>query len=164
MTDFEDRFFALLTEVMDLIGRTEEEALRVGEFTNLSRSEMHTLKNIGLYDTKTMGETAAQLNVTTGTLSVQIDRLVKKNYVIRQRREEDRRVVELKLSKKGKLAYRMHDRFNRLLLENILEPLDSEGQEALYQTLARVQDYLEEQHTKYTARKAEKKQKEKENV
>lgn len=153
MTELEQRIFKLLTEVMDLIGQTEEEVLNRGQFSNLSRSEMNTLKKIGLYDTKTMSETAELLNVTKGTLSVQVDRLVRKGYIVRKRRAEDRRVVEMRLTKKGKLAYRVHDRFNRLLLESILEPLDENQQEVMHDTLARVEDYLQLQYLKYSERK-----------
>lgn len=153
MTDFEHEFYQLLSGVMDLIGRTEEEALEAGAFDNLSRSEMHTLTTIGPYEEKSMGESASQIGVTTGTLTVQIERLVKKGYVIRQRKASDRRVVLLRLSKRGKIACRMRNKFNRLLLEHILEPLNHEEQKILFHSVKRVDEYLQEQRKKYAARK-----------
>ena len=152
MTEFETEFYELLTGVMDLIGRTEEEALTKGEFSNLSRSEMHTLRSIGIYETRSMGETAGILGVTTGTLTVQMDRLVRKGYVIRRRKPEDRRVVELRLSRSGKLACRMQDRFNRLLLQNVLEPLDEKERELLFRSVQRIDLFLKDQYKKYAER------------
>ncbi len=156
MTEFESEFYELLTDIMDLIGRTEEEALMKGEFSNLSRSEMHTLQSIGLYETRSMGETAAILGVTTGTLTVQIDRLVRKGYVERRRKEEDRRVMEVRLTRSGKLACRMHNRFNRLLLQNMLEPLDESEQQLLYRSMQRIDGFLKEQYRKYAEREVRK--------
>lgn len=152
MTDFEREFLDLLNEVMDMIGRTEDEVLTAGRFQDLSRSEMHTLKAIGPYEVKTMGETAKLLKITTGSLSVQMDRLVKKGYVLRRKKTEDRRVVELKLSKKGKLVCRLHDRFSHLLLDYLLEPFDLEEQEVLFRAMMRVDTYLNMQYGKYKSR------------
>ncbi len=152
MTEFESKFYDLLTEIMDLIGRTEEEALIKGEFNNLSRSEMHTLQSIGIYETRSMGETAQILGVTTGTLTVQINRLVRKGYVERHRKTEDRRVMELRLTRDGRLACRMHNRFNRLLLQNMLEPLETEEQELLFRSMQRIDLFLKDQYKKYSER------------
>lgn len=149
MNEFEREFYKLFREILDLVTRTEEEALLTGRFKNLSRSEMQTLQSIGLYETRSMGETAQILGVTTGTLTVQVDRLVRKGYVERRRRPEDRRVVELTLTREGKLACRMHTQFNRLLLRYILEPLDEDEKKLLYGSMRKVDRYLREKYRHY---------------
>ena len=60
---------------------------------------MHTIEAIGMYK-KTTTEVAKELSITVGTLTIAINRLVKKEYVERIRSEDDRRVVKLGLTKK----------------------------------------------------------------
>jgi len=107
MDEYEKRVNQLMLDIFDRILVTEEKALSKGYFHDLSVAEMHTLEGIGLYSSRTMSETAATLEVTTGTLTVAIDRLVRKGYVERHRDLIDRRVVRIQLTKRGKLAYRM---------------------------------------------------------
>ena len=142
----------LLMNILDQIHLTEQEALIKGYFSDLTTTEMHTLQAIGLYDSPSMGETAQNLGVTTGTLTVSITRLVSKGYVVRERLPEDRRVVRLQLTRKGKLASRIYTKFHRLLVDNLLEPLDEEEQRVLLDALRRVSVYVNEQFQKYQNR------------
>lgn len=100
MMSYEKQVNALLLDIYDKILVTEEKALRKGSFKDISVAEMHTLEGIGLYGNRTMSETAATLGITTGTLTVAIDRLVRKGYVERHRDQNDRRVVRIQLTKK----------------------------------------------------------------
>lgn len=112
----------LLMNILEQINLTEQEALLKGYFSDLTTTEMHTLQAIGLYDSPSMGEAANTLGVTTGTLTVSISRLVSKGYVTRQRMPEDRRVVRLQLTRKGKLASRIYTKFHKLLVDNLIAP------------------------------------------
>ncbi|MCK9252137.1 MAG: MarR family transcriptional regulator [Clostridiales bacterium] len=150
MNDYEKRVNQLMLEIFDHILVTEEKALSRGNFSDLSVAEMHTLEGIGLYDSKTMSETAAALEITTGTLTVAVDRLVRKGYVERRRDPHDRRVVRVRLTKKGKLAYRMHNKFHTLLVDRLTNPLDQDQQQILLATLERIARFVNEQYKHYT--------------
>ncbi|HBP37777.1 MAG TPA: MarR family transcriptional regulator [Clostridiales bacterium] len=128
---------------------TEEKALNKGYFHDLSVAEMHTLEGIGLYGNRTMSETAATLGITTGTLTVAIDRLVRKGYVERQRDSADRRVVRIALTKKGKLAYRMHNKFHTLLVDRLTSPLDEKQRQVLLDTLLGISGFISAQYRRY---------------
>jgi DNA-binding MarR family transcriptional regulator len=138
-----------MLDIFDKILVTEELALSKGYFKDLSVAEMHTLESIGLYEAKTMSETAAALGVTTGTLTVAVDRLVRKNYVQRRRDDHDRRVVRVQLTRQGKLAYRMHHKFHTLLVDRLIEPLDENQREIFLSTLQSISDFVNEQSRKY---------------
>jgi len=125
--------------------------LRKGNFRDLSVAEMHTLEGIGLYGSWTMSETAATLGITTGTLTVAIDRLVRKNYVDRNRDPADRRVVRIELTHKGKLAYRMHNKFHTLLVDRLTSPLSEMQQQSLLDTLQGIALFINEQYQRYMA-------------
>ncbi|MHB8962274.1 MAG: MarR family winged helix-turn-helix transcriptional regulator [Saccharofermentanales bacterium] len=149
MNDYDVRVNELLVRIFDEILVTEEKALQVGSFGDLSTSEMHTLEGIGLYDARTMTETAEILSVTTGTLTVAVDRLVRKGYVDRQRDLLDKRIVRIRLTKKGKLAYRLHLKFHTLLVDRITKPLAEHERNLLLRVLTSVALFIEEQDQKY---------------
>ena len=149
MDDYESRLSNVLLDIFDGILITEEKALRTGRFSDLTIAEMHTLESVGLYDAKTMSETAAELGVTTGTLTVAIDRLVRKGYVVRHRDNADRRVVRVTLTRKGKLAYRIHNKFHRLLVERITEGMSDERRAILMDMLDSISGFIREQVKRY---------------
>jgi DNA-binding MarR family transcriptional regulator len=152
MNDYESKINRLLLDIFDKILVTEEKALSKGTFRDLSVAEMHTLEGIGLYGSRTMSETAATLGITTGTLTVAIDRLVRKNYVDRNRDPADRRVVRIELTHKGKLAYRMHNKFHTLLVDRLTDPLSADQQGTLLETLQGIAQFINEQYQRYMAK------------
>jgi len=106
-----------LVSVFNDILVIEESELKKSQFKDLSITEMHTIEAIGMYKKKTTTEVAKELSITVGTLTIAINRLVKKEYVERIRSEDDRRVVKLGLTKKGKLLYRVHQHFHREMVK-----------------------------------------------
>jgi DNA-binding MarR family transcriptional regulator len=146
----EHDFAQSLLNIFDNVLITEEKALSKGYFADLSIAELHTLDAIGPYEARAMSETASRLGITTGTLTVAIDRLVKKGYVDRNRDTKDRRVVRIHLTRRGKLAYRMHTKFHALLVRRIMEPLNTEQQELLTRTIQNIDQYVSEQYHKYS--------------
>jgi len=138
-----------LVRIFENVVLTEEKSLQAGYFSDLSIAEMHTLTAIGPYQSRTMTKTAEDLGITTGTLTVAIDRLVKKGYVIRQRDTKDKRVVRISLTRNGKLACRMNSKFHRVLAKRILEGYNEEDREHLIRLVGEIDAYVEEQLHKY---------------
>ena len=149
MDDYDLKINELLLDIFDKVLLTEEKALSRGNFSDLSVAEMHTLESIGLYGNRTMSETAATLGVTTGTLTVAVDRLVRKSYVERRRDTQDRRVVRIALTRKGKLAYRMHSKFHTLLVDRIVSPLNETERAILLNMLQGISVFVGDQYRRY---------------
>ncbi len=129
---------SIFNEVLDI----EEDALKGSEFSDISISEMHTIEAIGLYAEHTSSEVAKKLAITAGTLSVAIRSLVNKGYVVRQRMEDDRRVVKLGLTKKGKLVYRLHNKFHREMVKRTIEGMEEDEVEVLLKGLKNLHGFL----------------------
>lgn len=141
-TDFEavnDYLVNIFSDILTI----EESELKKSRFNDLSITEMHTIEAIGMYRKKTTSEVARDLSVTVGTLTIAINRLVKKGYVERIRSEDDRRVVKLGLTKNGKLIYRIHQHFHRQMVKNILRNMDNEEETALLKALKNLHDFLQ---------------------
>ena len=131
-----------LVSVFNDILTIEESELKKSQFKDLSITDMHTIEAIGMYKKKTTSEVAKELSITVGTLTTAINKLVKKDYVERIRSEDDRRVVKLGLTKKGKLLYRVHQHFHREMVKNILDGMATDEQQALLAALKNLHDFL----------------------
>ena len=70
--------------------------------------------------------------------------LVKKGYVQRIRSEEDRRVVLVSLTEKGKRAFAHHKRFHDAMIREVLKGLDEKEQEVLRRSLLNLMAFFEE--------------------
>jgi DNA-binding MarR family transcriptional regulator len=73
-----------------------------------------------------MKELAEKMGITTGTLTVNIDKLEKTGYVERRPNENDRRSYYVGLSAKGEEAYRRHHELHLALTSEILSELSPE--------------------------------------
>lgn len=132
-----------LVSVFNDILVIEEAELQKSQFNDLSITEMHTIEAIGMYRKKTTSEVAKELSITVGTLTTAINRLVKKGYVERIRSEDDRRVVKLGLTKKGKLLFRVHQYFHRQMIKQVLKDMNDEEEEVLLKALKNLHDFLQ---------------------
>ena len=93
-----DALVSLFNDVMDI----EQKAIITEQFKDITNNDMHVIDAIGIGNPKNMSTIAKELSVTVGTLTIAINSLVKKGYVTRQRSNEDRRVVYISLSDKGR--------------------------------------------------------------
>lgn len=70
---------SLFVEVFNDILLIEQKTLKSGVLSDLSVTEIHTIEAIGYKDSRTMSEVANDLNITVGTLTTAINKLIKKN-------------------------------------------------------------------------------------
>lgn len=136
----------LLIEVFNDILTIEENALKNGAFKDISVTEVHTIEAIGMYIPKTMSDVARKLNITVGTLTVAINNLVKKGYVKRKRSEIDRRVVKISLTNKGRLIYRVHEKFHSDMIKAIIVGLSEQETQVFNKALINISDFLIEKY------------------
>lgn len=134
----------VLVKLFRDINSIEERALRTGEYRDVTANDIHVIEAIGMGDAKNMTSVARELEVTTGTLTISINGLVKKGYVNRSRSEEDRRVVLISLSEKGTRAYLHHQKFHEQMIDAVLEGLSKEEQRVLEQALKRLNRFFRE--------------------
>lgn len=132
----------LLVEVYDDVNHIEEYSIKQGTFRDLSITEIHTIEAVGLYGSKTMSEVAAELEITTGTLTTAVDKLVKKGYLVRSRSNTDRRIVNVSLTKRGKLAYRIHEKFHLDMVRAVMLDFTTQEEELLLRGLRKLNLHL----------------------
>ena len=110
----------LFNDIWDLEG----DAILTGEFEDISNNDMHIIEAIGLGEGNNMSAIAKKLRITVGSLTTSMNSLVKKKYVVRERSEEDRRIVNIRLTEKGERAYHCHANYHKKMVEAVAEKLD----------------------------------------
>jgi|SRR5471030_51889 len=136
----------LLVQLFNDVLQIEERSLKNGILSDLSITEIHTIDAIGMYTEKTMSEVAQKLKINVSTLTTAINKLIKKDYVERKRIEEDRRVVLVKLTRKGKLASRLHQKFHGEMINNAIAGLSIKEEDILISSLNKINDFFKEKY------------------
>ena len=134
-----DILVKLFQEILDV----ESKALITSEFKDISVNDMHIIEAIGEREPKNMSSVAKIMSVTVGTLTIAINSLVKKGYVHRERSEEDRRVVLISLTEKGKKANAHHMKFHDGMIQAVLKDLNEEQQEVLVKALMNLRTFFD---------------------
>lgn len=116
----------ILVHLFNDIWGLEEKAVITEEFKDLTNNDMHIIEAVGLGDGNNMSTIAKKLGITVGSLTTSMNSLVNKKYAVRHRSEEDRRIVNIKLTEKGEMAYHHHAEFHRKMVEAVVETLDEE--------------------------------------
>ena len=132
----------ILVNLFNEIVKLEEEAIITDEFKDITNNDMHIIEAVGLSGENTMSVVAKKLGITAGSLTTSVNSLVNKKYVIRQRNEEDRRVVFLKLTEKGKRAYEHHREYHRQMTEAVISRLDEAEVPILIKTLTGLSEFF----------------------
>lgn len=132
----------VLVKLFRDINNIEEQAVKTGEFKELTVNDMHVIEAIDIHEPRNMTSVARILMVTTGTLTISVNGLVKKGFVERTRSEEDRRVVLISLTEKGRKAFAQHERFHQNMIANVIADLSSQEQEVLQKALVNLNSFF----------------------
>ncbi|WP_428568786.1 MAG: MarR family winged helix-turn-helix transcriptional regulator [Solidesulfovibrio sp. DCME] len=106
--------------------------------SGLTLPQMHTLEILGADGDLRMTELASRMGVTTGSLTVLVDRLERGGYVARKPHETDRRSIRVGLTEEGARLFAEHHALHERLTQEILCALTPEEGQALAGMLARL--------------------------
>jgi DNA-binding MarR family transcriptional regulator len=147
MTDYQaqelNRFFV---ETFNQILAWEERALNATGLTSLSVKELHILDTtfrLQQQEQNTMSQIAAALDISVGALTTAVNTLVKKGYLTRAGRAQDRRIVLVELTKSGHHANEMHTGFHQEMIAQVGAVLQEPELEMLTSSLQRLTDFFE---------------------
>jgi DNA-binding MarR family transcriptional regulator len=124
-----------IVEFYEKLSSWEHEVVRGSDLTP---NQMHAIEIIGHEKSLRMKELAEKLGVTTGTLTVTVDRLEHKGLIERQPHETDRRSYRVVLTPDGKKHFKKHHEFHVKLTEEIVSALTPEELECFNVVLGKV--------------------------
>ena len=136
----------LFVETFDAILQVEEKSLKQVGGGNLSIAEFHTLDCIGSGEDcrRTVGEIAETLGVTVPTVTVCVNKLVKKGYVTKTRSEKDARIAIIELTAVGKKMNRLHRFFHEQMILSIGNEFSSEEMDCLLRCMRKLNEFFGE--------------------
>lgn len=137
----------VLVYLFNEIWELEERAIITDEFKDITTNDMHVLEAVGLTGNN-MSAIAKKLNITVGSLTTAMNSLVKKHYVDRSRSEEDRRVVNIRLTSKGRKAYDHHKEFHNQMTEAVIRHLSGQEVEVLAHALDNLSEFFRNYESK----------------
>jgi len=124
-----------IVEFYEKLSNWEHEVVRGSDLTP---GQMHAIEIIGHEESLRMKELAERLGVTTGTLTVTVDRLERKGLIERRPHETDRRSFRVVLTEAGAEHFARHHAFHLKLTEELTAPLTGDEMKTFEQLLKKV--------------------------
>ncbi len=125
----------LLIEFYERFSSWEQGVVRE---SGLTLPQMHTLEIIGAAGELRMKELAEKMGVTTGSLTVLVDRLVRAGLVERRPDERDRRSIRVGLTPEGRKHFEEHHQLHLQLSQDISGALSPEEAERFPEMLRKI--------------------------
>ena len=97
-----------------------------------------TIEIVGHSGPIKMKDLADKIGVTTGTLTVAVDRLEEKNLLVRKPHEKDRRAYLIDLTEAGQAYFEQHHNFHIKMTQEIVAGLTEEEQAVFADILEKV--------------------------
>lgn len=147
MKPFEEQLNEVIVDTYRSILRVEENILKRSDKTDLSISEIHMLEAVGKGKDRrrTISELAEVLNITLPSVTVAINKLMKKGYVEKVRGEEDGRIVYVSLTRQGRRIDSAHRYFHESMVRSIIRDMTESEMQALYKGVMKLDAFLKEQ-------------------
>ena len=147
MDAFSSALNELLVDTYRSIMTVEEEMLRQTGKLDLSIGEMHMIEYIAgdREQGRTISQIARYLDLSLPSVTIAINKLVKKNYVEKVRCEEDGRRVFVKVTRMGSKANAVHRYFHEQMLRAVLREIREEDRAPLMRGVESINHFFREQ-------------------
>ncbi len=143
MEAFSRQLNDILVDTFRVILKVEEEAIKQADH-DLSISEVHLLESVGKGENRdrTISDIAENLGITSPSVTIAINKLVKKGYVEKLRSPVDGRMVFVVLTEQGKKMEAAHRFFHERMVRNLAGDLNEEERESLYHGMVKLNDFF----------------------
>ena len=127
-----DKMTSILVEFCERFYGWEASVAKLGK---LSAAQLRTICVIGRNENIRMKDIADRMELTTGTVTVMIDRLQQMGLVERRRNESDRRSYKILLSERGRKYYDEHRKRQRELVRKLANKVSESDRETTERVL-----------------------------
>lgn len=138
------------TYVANLTMVIEERTMDTKQIPDLTLGELHVLEVVNRELTMPMTKVANELKITVGSLTTCVNRLVKKEYLFRERDENDHRIIKISTTPKAKKVLKVHEQFHTDILYGILDGVTiRDATKVLTQVARTLENYINPKEKNY---------------
>lgn len=148
MDPFEETFNDFLVNVFNSILKSEEALIRRSGDDGVSISELHLLDAVGRCDSahNTVSDLGAALGITNPSVTVAVNKLVRKGCLTKARSGRDGRAVQITLTPRGEELNARHRQFHQRMVRYASSRLSEEEKAALLSGVRKLGTYFDEAH------------------
>lgn len=129
----------VIVEFYEKLSNWEESVVRD---SGLTTAQAHAIEIVGHAGSIKMKDLARKIGVTTGTLTVAVDRLEKKGLMVRKPHEQDRRSFLIELTDEGRACFEEHHEFHIRMTQEIVSELSPEEQAEFFRIINKVLNHI----------------------
>lgn len=135
----------VLVKIFNQILFSEEAALLAKTDGKLTLRSIHIIEAIASAEQENkanISSIAKSLNITTGTLTVALNKLEKQGYITRTQSKLDKRVFFITLTKEGKKINKIHNDYHKEMINFIVNNLSIKEEADLVDLLSKLKYYF----------------------
>ncbi|MBD3885797.1 winged helix-turn-helix transcriptional regulator [Phormidium tenue FACHB-886] len=133
------KYIAVLADLFEVAQESS------GEAVNLNKQECRVINVVGQFQPLMMREIAERAKLSITNTTGIVDKLVKRKCLRRDRSDEDRRIVRIRLTPEGEEIYAMEVENYRKVSRAILDGLDEPEQQEMLRMMRQVAVHLNQQ-------------------
>lgn len=136
-TEFNDFFVKVFYSIL------RDEESKMDAYTNgkLSIKEIHLIQTVGKLEKteeNTSSNIAKSLNITQGSLTVAVNVLIQKGYLLKTKCQTDKRIQRVTLTEIGKDIHFFHEKYHMNMINEITKLLTKKEQSLLLESLKKL--------------------------
>ena len=149
--DFCSEINDMLMKTYRTVQEVEETKVKRNAHLNLTISELHLMEYIG----RTISALAGDLNYALPSVTVAVNKLEKKKYVVKQKSRADKRMVYVMLTPKGAKVNNVHQYIHKKMSREVAKEFNEQEREILLRGLQKLNDIFARSLTGYLKKKDE---------
>ena len=136
-------YVELLRNLLLSVKRFDREFIKENNL-DISSTELNIIQVIKASSKRTMTVIADKLAITLGTFTISVNKLVEKGYLIKRKKDNDKRIIELELTNYSEEILKKIDIFSNNVIERLLSnnEINSEDLESLGGILEKVNHHI----------------------
>lgn len=132
LDEFGTQLNTLLVTTFRNILRVEEQSIKQIGTGDVTMAEMHLMESIAKKaQGATVTEIACDLGITSPSVTIGLNRLERKGYVVRERSQADARVVHAHLTDRGRQMNETHTQYHEAMIRRVAESLTPQERDML---------------------------------
>lgn len=144
MDEFTSKLNEFLIGAFNSILKAEEEIIKHANNIPLSVSELHLIEAIGKCSAQsnTISDLSASLGITMSSVTIGVNKLIKKGFALKDKSQTDGRSVHITLTDQGRQMDEYHTYFHHQMVEHISEKLADQEKMALLCGMEKLNEFF----------------------